>query len=105
MSQHCGTCGGTRKQCKCQTGFGASSFWEDAGASLGRAMASALSPLADAVRAHCAAKFGTCRYCGAPLDGPHPARVCDSPSCEGLYCGETLADRMAEGIAEGDADA
>jgi len=63
-----------------------------AGERIGLALAKALAPAGDAVRALFAARFGKCRVCDAPLAGPSPDQV-----CVGCHAGEALGEAMGGG--------
>jgi hypothetical protein len=64
--------------------------WEQMGEAIGAAFAEGLKrtfgeSVGDRIRAHYAAKYGTCRRCAAPLGGPSTEQI-----CEECYVDETL---------------
>lgn len=61
--------------------------WRAVGESFGAAVAAGIKRLGlgDRVRAHFAARYGTCRVCKEPLAGASPEQV-----CEGCHADETL---------------
>lgn len=71
---------------------GKSPDWHAAGEKLGLAIARALAPAGNAIRAAFAARYGKCRVCEAPLAGPSPDQV-----CEGCHAGEVLGEAMGGG--------
>lgn len=64
---------------------------EAIGSALGR-FVKALG-LGDAVRAHYAARFGTCRVCDAPLGGPSPSKLCTTCHAD-ILLQRTIGDRI-----------
>lgn len=68
-----------------------------AGERLGLALAQALAPVGDAIRAAFAARYGKCRSCDAPLAGPSPDQICTD-----CHAGEVLGEAMGGG-GEGEA--
>lgn len=54
--------------------------WRALGAQVGAALARFVDAAggSDRVRAHYAAKFGTCRRCAAPLGGASPEQICEA---------------------------
>jgi hypothetical protein len=69
--------------------------WNGLGAKLGAALGRALDPLmGDRIRASYAARFGVCRGCAAPLDGPSPTQ-----RCANCHAAEVLARGLGGGPA------